>query len=81
MTNVEVFLFTNETVRIYIGAFAKHNKKIGQTLRSHLIGDLETFGVDTNNYELFVERRSAAIASALNAKLSRGSLPGSAENE
>jgi hypothetical protein len=65
----------------YIGAFAKHNKKIGQTLRSHLIGDLETFGVDTNNYELFVERRSAAIASALNAKLSRGSLPGSAENE
>jgi hypothetical protein len=46
-----------------------------------LIGDLETFGVDTNNYELFVERRSAAIASALNAKLSRGSLPGSAENE
>jgi hypothetical protein len=46
-----------------------------------LIGDLETFGVDTNNYELFVERRSAAIASALNAKLSRGSLRGPAENE
>ena len=65
----------------YIGTFAKHNKRIGQTLKSHLIGDLEAFGVDTNNYEIFIEKRSAAIASALNAKLARGTSPGSGEDE
>jgi hypothetical protein len=56
----------------YIGAFAKGNKKIAQTLKSHLIDDPGAFGVDTNDYELFIEKRSAAIASALNAKLSLG---------
>jgi hypothetical protein len=37
-----------------------------------LIDDREAFGVDTNNYELFIEKRSVAIASSLNAKLSLG---------
>jgi hypothetical protein len=65
----------------YIGAFAKGNKKIAQTLRSHLIYDREGFGVDNNNYELFIEKRSEAIASALNVKLSRGGSDVSAESE
>jgi hypothetical protein len=65
----------------YIGAFAKGNKKIAQTLKSHLIDDQEEFGVSTNNYELFIEKRSAAIASALNVKLSRGGPDASTEGE
>jgi len=65
----------------YISSFAKGNKKIGQTLKSHLINDREAFGVDTNNYELFIEMRSAAIASALNVKLSRGGSGSSADGE
>jgi hypothetical protein len=65
----------------YIGAFAKGNKKIAQTLRSHLIYDREGFGVDNNNYELFIEKRSEAISSALNVKLSRGGSDVSAESE
>jgi hypothetical protein len=56
----------------YIGVFAKGNKKIAQTLRSHLIYDREAFGVDNNDYDLFIEKRSAAIAMALNLKLSCG---------
>ena len=56
----------------YIAAFAKGNMKIVQTLKSHLVNDREAFGVDTNDYKLFIEKRSAAIASALNAKLSLG---------
>ena len=65
----------------YIAAFAKHNKKIAQTLKSHLIVDREQFGIDTNNYELFIEKRSEAIASALNAKLSRAGANFTAEDE
>ncbi len=65
----------------YIGAFAKGNKKIAQTLKSHLIDDTEAFGVSTNDYQLFIEKRSAAIASALNAKLSLGGSDVSAESE
>lgn len=56
--------------KTYIATFAKKNKKIAQTLKSHLIDDAGKFGIDTNNYQLFIEMRAIAIAAALNAKLS-----------
>jgi hypothetical protein len=57
----------------YIGSFARGNKKLEQALSSHFIGNRERFGIDSNDYAMFIEERSAAIAAALNAKLSRGS--------
>ena len=58
--------------KTYIGSFAKKNKGIDETLCSHLINDRSAFGVDKDDYDLFIEKRSAAIANALNAKLSCG---------
>jgi hypothetical protein len=56
----------------YVGTFAKRNKKITETLRSHLIGNQDRFGITSNDYQAFIEQRSASIAAALNAKLSCG---------
>ncbi len=53
----------------YIGKFAKHNNSLPETLRTHLIKDLDTYGVNTDDYDSFITRRARAIALALNVKL------------
>ena len=53
----------------YIRKFHKDNLSLPETLKAHLVQDLDDFGVNSDDYELFIERRSEAIASALNAKL------------
>ena len=54
----------------YIGAFAKKNSHMSETLKTHLIDDQDAFGVTTDDYAAFIEARSRAIAGALNRKLS-----------
>ena len=53
----------------YIKAFAKDNKSISAALRTHLVGDIDTYGVTTDDYATFIDRRALAIALALNVKL------------
>ncbi len=53
----------------YVGKFSANNPSLPMTLRTHLIEDIATFGIVNNNYEAFIDRRSEAIAQALNAKL------------
>ena len=53
----------------YISTFSLENGAIQQTLVSHLIHDVDGYGVTTDDYDRFIEHRSNAIASALNAKL------------
>jgi hypothetical protein len=53
----------------YISKFAKTNKILAKTLRTHLINDLDDYGVKADDYGTFIERRSKAIALALNVKL------------
>lgn len=53
----------------YTGKFAKANEALAATLQTHLIRDIEGYGVNTDNYTLFIQRRSKAIALALNVKL------------
>lgn len=53
----------------YTGKFAKANEALAATLQTHLIRDVEGYGVNTDNYTLFIQRRSKAIALALNVKL------------
>src|SRR5579864_7729298 len=44
----------------YIAKFAKDNKSLPETLCTHLIKDAATYGVNTDNYDLFIERRAKA---------------------
>jgi hypothetical protein len=53
----------------YIKAFAKDNKSISTALQTHLIEDIDAFGVSTDDYSTFIDQRAQAIALALNVKL------------
>jgi hypothetical protein len=53
----------------YIAKFAKDNKDLAKTLETHLIKNIETYGVRTNDYDTFIRRRTKSITAALNAKL------------
>lgn len=53
----------------YLAKFAKTNKLLAETLQSHLIRDADAYGVNDDDYNTFIERRSKAIALAMNVKL------------
>lgn len=53
----------------YIERFAKDNKNMSQTLASHLVLDIDNFGISENDYTQFINQRSVAIANVLNKKL------------
>jgi hypothetical protein len=53
----------------YIGKFAKSNKSIQATLQTHLIKDMDEYGVSGDDYDRFIQHRANAIALALNVKL------------
>lgn len=54
----------------YIKNIQTTNPSLIQTLKTHLIDDLRTFGVFNDNYDFFVSQRSNMITDALNKKLS-----------
>lgn len=53
----------------YVTEFKNTNSKLSGSLRSHLIGSPKDFGILDDDYELFLEKRSEAIADALNEVL------------
>lgn len=52
----------------YIGGFADENEKIDQSLATHFIG-LEGFGIESNDYEVFLKKRAERISKELEARL------------
>ncbi|RME70737.1 MAG: DUF262 domain-containing protein [Chloroflexi bacterium] len=55
--------------RDYMEEFARHNSKIAETMKTHLIDDLKDFGVWENNYERFIERRGQRVLEELQKRL------------
>lgn len=53
----------------YVGKFKRTNSHLGKSLQTHLISDLTAFGIEDDDYEAFIQARSEAIATELNAKL------------
>ncbi len=53
----------------YMKVFKKSNKHIGETMKSHLIDDLDRFGVWRNDYELFLNERGQRVLDELNNRL------------
>lgn len=54
---------------LYVGEFEGTNSKLSATLKSHFIGSPKTYGVLDDDYDKFIDKRSAAIAAALNEAL------------
>lgn len=53
----------------YMETFKKSNKKLDETMKSHLINDLDTFGIWDNDYEKFLEARGKHVIDELNQQL------------
>ncbi len=54
----------------YMRKFKKGNPRLGDTMKSHLIDDLDDFGVWNDDYEKFLDRRSGRIVKELKARIS-----------
>ena len=65
----------------YIRKFEKDNKELAETFRTHLIKDMDGYGIKTDDYDGFIRHRSKAIASALTLKLMSMTAAKSAEAE
>ena len=53
----------------YMGVYYQDNPDILSTLKTHLIGDLDEFGIWDNNYSIFFSKRLKMIAEALKSEL------------
>ncbi|MGU9837418.1 hypothetical protein ACU685_31245 [Pseudomonas sp. LF195] len=54
---------------LYVGEFEGTNSKLSATLKSHFIGSPKTYGVLDDDYDKFIDKRSAAIAASLKEAL------------
>lgn len=52
---------SNDAPSIYFGKFAKENSSLEQSLHSHIIGDLDEFGVTRDEFEVFLRKRAGLI--------------------
>lgn len=55
----------------YIGKFSEDNSQIENTLKSHLINDMKEFGINSDEYDVFIDKRSCEISSSLTKKLTK----------
>jgi hypothetical protein len=53
----------------YMKTFRKSNKKLAHTMQSHLINELDTFGIWNNDYEAFLEARGNVVLEELKKRL------------
>jgi hypothetical protein len=53
----------------YMKTFKKSNKKLVETMKSHLINDLDAFGIWNNDYETFLEERGKVVLQELKQRL------------
>lgn len=49
----------------YMTEFKDANDRLGATMKTHLINDLETFGVCSDDYDSFLQKRAEAISAEL----------------
>jgi len=53
----------------YMEGFKKSNKNLDETMKSHLIDDMEEFGIWRNDYETFLNERGQRVIDELNNRL------------
>ncbi len=54
---------------VYISEFSKINDSLQETLKTHLIGKISEFGIDRDDYLLFLEKRAQFIFDELNNRI------------
>ena len=59
----------------YMAKFKKINSSLEKTMKTHLIGDLDEFGIWDNDYDKFFEMRAKAFSKELEKRLILGEIP------
>lgn len=54
---------------VYINEIGGNNERLSEALQTHYIGDLEEFGITTNDYDAFLHARANWISEALNNRI------------
>lgn len=54
---------------VYMKTFKKSNANLAKSMRSHLIGDLDDFGITGNDFDKFLSARAAAISAELKKRI------------
>lgn len=54
---------------VYMKKFIRQNENIDETMKTHLINNLEAYGVLENDYNLFFQKRISAISSELKKRI------------
>lgn len=54
---------------VYMEKFNKDNPHLSETMKTHLINDLDKYGVWTNDYTLFIRRRAEAVSKEIIKRL------------
>jgi hypothetical protein len=49
----------------YMKEYQRENKRLSETMKSHLIGDLNEFGIWDNDFEKFMDKRASLISNEL----------------
>jgi hypothetical protein len=49
--------------------FNKENEELASTMKSHLINDLDSFGIWDDNYELFFNQRAKALSREMKKRI------------
>ena len=55
----------------YMKTFGAENAKLGKTMRTHLIDDLDSYGVWSNDYDAFLSERAKVVLRELRHRLPR----------
>lgn len=54
---------------IYMSTFKKDNPQLSETMKTHLIEDIEEFGIWENAYELFFDERAKIVSAELSKRI------------
>ena len=53
----------------YMKTFSRKNRELPETMKSHLINDLDKFGIWENDYEKFLKQRAKAVSRELKKRV------------
>ena len=54
---------------VYMKDFKKTNKNLSETMKTHLIDDMDAFGIWTDDYPTFIEKRGERVLAELEFRL------------
>ena len=54
---------------VYMKTFATGNPDLSETMKTHLVTDIDEFGIWSDDYDLFLDRRASAISRELQRRI------------